>query len=159
MTYFKGKLGEGHVKRRDYSISTEDGKALVQSENWGSVVKKGNIYVMSMVVKKVALRNKYAQRQRNVCPRCYDTQIGVMPDEGWLQWYVRLLFYFPSFGIINSSRQCEKRFRCAERAFELDFPPWKEKIDAVALMDFRNIHVALVTVRKPHEWLQRRLGL
>jgi len=87
MTYFKGKCGEGHIERRDYSIATEDGRSLVQSNNWGSVVKKGRVLVMSMTVKKVALRQRYTQRQGQVCPRCYETQIGVMADEGWLQWY------------------------------------------------------------------------
>ena len=87
MTYFKGKCGEGHIERGDYSIATKDGRSLVDSNNWGSVVKKGRVLVMSMIVKKVALRREYTQRQRHECPRCYDTQIGVMPDEGWLQWY------------------------------------------------------------------------
>jgi hypothetical protein len=86
MTYFKGKCGEDHVERHDYRISTEDGRSLVQSNNWGSVVKKGTVLVMSMIV-KVTLRQEYAEPQRNVCPRCYDTPIGVMPDEGWSQWY------------------------------------------------------------------------
>ena len=87
MTYFKGKCGEGHIERGDYSIATEDGRSLVHSNNWDEVVKKGTVLVMSMIVKKVALRQKYTQRQGQVCPRCYDTQIGVMPDGGWLQWY------------------------------------------------------------------------
>ena len=86
MIYFKGKCGEGHVERHDYRISTEDGRSLVQSHNWGSVVKKGTVLAMSMIV-KVPLRQK-AEYQRNVCPRCYETPIGVMSDEGWLQWYV-----------------------------------------------------------------------
>lgn len=84
MIYFKGKCGEGHVERHDYRISTEDGRSLVQSNNWDSVVKKGTVLAMGMVVK---VAQDYTERQRNVCPRCYDTPIGVMPDEGWLQWY------------------------------------------------------------------------
>jgi hypothetical protein len=86
MTYFMAKCGEGHVMRDDYRISTEDGKSLVQSSNWGSIVKKGTVLVMSMVVKKPALEQGGVRRQRNTCPHCYETRLGVMPDEGWLQW-------------------------------------------------------------------------
>jgi hypothetical protein len=84
--YFKGKCGEGHVERHDYSISTEDGRSMVQSSNWSSVVKKGTVLVMSMVVKKPALEQEGVWRQRNRCPNCYETNLGVMPDDGWLQW-------------------------------------------------------------------------
>ena len=86
MTYFKGKLGEGHVKSHKYNISTKDGKSLVQANNWGSVVKKGKVLVMSMIVEKVALGMGKARAQRNTCPHCYKTHLGVMADEGWLQW-------------------------------------------------------------------------
>jgi hypothetical protein len=86
MTYFKGKCGEGHVWRHHYSISTEDGRSLVQSGNWGSVVKKGTVLVMSMIVEKAALPQESVWRQRNRCPNCYETDLGVMPDNGWFQW-------------------------------------------------------------------------
>jgi hypothetical protein len=86
MTYFKGKHGEGYVRRHDYSISTEDGRSLVQFSNWGSVVKKGTVLVMSMTVEKPALPQEGVQRQRNSCPNCYETELGVMPDDGWFQW-------------------------------------------------------------------------
>lgn len=85
ITYFEGKIGEDLVKRGDYSISSEDGKLLLGSDNWGSVVRKGTVLVMSMVVKKVALEQG-ARRQRNTCPDCYETELGVMPDKGWSQW-------------------------------------------------------------------------
>ena len=153
MTYFKGKCGEGHVKRHDYRIATEDGRSLVQSNNWGSVVKKGTVLVMSMIVKKVALNNeKYAQRQRNVCPHCYGTQIGVMPDEGWLKWCAYSLFEFASFDITNSSRRCEKQFGSAERAIEEAFPPYGEENIAV----FRNLHLVLVKRVCKYECFQHR---
>lgn len=51
-------------------------------------MKKGIVIVMSMVVKKVALKSNFARRQRNACPRCYETHVGVMPDDGWLRWYI-----------------------------------------------------------------------
>jgi hypothetical protein len=83
MTYFKGKCGEGHVKRHKYNISTKDGKSLVQASNWDSVVKKGTVLVMSMIVEKLAVKDR---AQRNACPHCYETDLGVMADEGWLHW-------------------------------------------------------------------------
>ena len=79
MTYFKGKLGEGHVK---------DGKSLDQDTDWGLVAKTGTVLIMSIIVEKVALlvdKGKY-QDQRNTCPYCYKTHLGVMEDKGWLQW-------------------------------------------------------------------------
>ena len=86
-TYFKGKCGEGHVQRHDYRISTEDGKTWVGRSNWDSVVKKGTVLVMSMIVKKEALiRKESVQRQRNTCPSCDETNLGVMADGGWLHW-------------------------------------------------------------------------
>jgi hypothetical protein len=83
MTYFKGKLGEGHVKDHKYDISTKDGKSLVQANNWSRVVKKGTVLVMSMIVEKLARKDR---EQRNTCPHCNETDLGVMEDEGWLQW-------------------------------------------------------------------------
>ena len=82
MTYFKGKCGEGHVKDHKYNISTEDGMSLVQANNWGLVVKKGSVLVMSMIVEKM-LEN---EKVRDTCPHCYETDLGVMADEGWLRW-------------------------------------------------------------------------
>ena len=86
MTYFKGKCGEGLVKGHKYSISTKDGKSLVQANNWGSVVEKGTVLVMSMIVERVALDEVKARAQRSTCPHCYKTDLGVMADEGWLRW-------------------------------------------------------------------------
>ena len=86
MTYFKGKCGEGLVKRHKYIISTKDGKSLVQAKNWGSVVKKGTALVMSMIVERVELDEGKARAQRSTCPHCYKTDLGVMADEGWLCW-------------------------------------------------------------------------
>ena len=86
MTYFKGKVGEGHVKDYKYNISTEDGKSLDQVNDWSSVVKTGTVFLMSMVVEKVALDEGKDQAQRNSCPHCYKTYLGVMEYHGWLQW-------------------------------------------------------------------------
>ena len=87
MTYFRGKYGEGLVKDHKYNISTKDGKSLVQANNWDLVVKKGGtVLVMSMVMEKLALDEGEAQVQRDACPHCYKTDLGVMTDEGWLQW-------------------------------------------------------------------------
>ena len=80
------------MQNHDYIISTEKGESVVRSDNWGSFVNKGTVLVMSMILKKVTVIEKYAQ-QRKVCPRCYQTKIGVMPDDGWLQWYVRLSIF------------------------------------------------------------------
>ena len=87
MTYFKGKCGESRVKDYKYNISTKDGKSLVQANNWGLFVKKGTVLVMSMIVEKEALDDKgKVLAQRNTCPHCYKTDLGVMADEGWLHW-------------------------------------------------------------------------
>ena len=86
MAYFKGKCGEYLVKHHKYSISTKDGNSLVQSNNWDSLVEKGRELVMSINVEKAALDKGKAKIQRNTCPRCYKTDLGVMEDEGWLQW-------------------------------------------------------------------------
>jgi hypothetical protein len=86
MTYYKGKLGEGHVKDHKYNISTKDGRSLVQANNWGLVVKKGTVLVMSMIVEKWALDEGEARAKRNECPYCHETDLGVMADEGWLHW-------------------------------------------------------------------------
>ena len=86
MNYFKGTLGEGHVKRHKYSILTKDGRSLVQASNCGLVVKKGTVLVMSMIVEKLALDEGKDRAQRNACPHCNETDVGVMADEGWHQW-------------------------------------------------------------------------
>ena len=86
MIYFNGKIGEEHVEDHRYIISTKDGKSLAEPNNWGLVVKKGTVLVMSMILEKVALDEGKAQAQRNTCPHCYKTDLGVMPDEGWLRW-------------------------------------------------------------------------
>ena len=86
MIYFRGKCGENHVNDHKYNISTKDGKSLVRANNWSSVVKKGTVLVMSMIVEKFALDEGKARAQRNTCPHCYETDVGVMEDEGWLQW-------------------------------------------------------------------------
>jgi hypothetical protein len=86
MVYFKGKLGEDRVKNHKYNISTKDGKALAQANNWGLLVKKGRVLVMSMIVEKIAQDKGKARDQRNACPHCNETKLGVMEDEGWLRW-------------------------------------------------------------------------
>ena len=85
MTYFKGKCREGHVENLEYNFSTKDGKSLVQANNWGLVVKKGTVLVMSMIVEKLAVDKGKARAQRNICPHL-TKWTSVMADEGWLQW-------------------------------------------------------------------------
>ena len=84
MAYYKGKLGEDHVKDHKYNISTKNGDSLVRANNWRSVVKKGAVLVMSIVVEKLAEGKDLGQR--NTCPHCNKTNLGVMADEGWFQW-------------------------------------------------------------------------
>ena len=84
MAYYKGKLGEDHVKDHKYNISTKNGDSLVRANNWRSVVKKGAVLVMSIVVEKLAEGKDLGQR--NACPHCNKTNLGVMADEGWFQW-------------------------------------------------------------------------
>ncbi|KAF8967546.1 hypothetical protein BDZ97DRAFT_1980347 [Flammula alnicola] len=88
MYHFKGKIGHDYVMQREYSISSEDGKSFVKSDpvEWASVVRKGAVLVMSMKVRRVKLTPESAALQRTTCPRCYKTDVGVMPDEGWLEW-------------------------------------------------------------------------
>ena len=54
MTYFKGKCGEDRVQNHKYDISTKDGKSLVYAHDWSSIVKKGTVLVMCMIVEKLA---------------------------------------------------------------------------------------------------------
>jgi hypothetical protein len=108
-------------------------------------MKKGIVIVMSMVVKKVALKSKFSRRQRNACPRCYETHVGVMPDDGWLRWYAYnsnpyFLVRPLTLTIDNCSRRCTKRFSCGERTFTTPRPP--QEGESVA--DFRNLHVEFV---------------
>ena len=86
MIYFKGKCGEDLVKSHKYNISTKDGTSLVEANNWDLVVKERTELVMSMIVEKVALGKGKDRVQRNTCPHCYKTDLGVMADGGWLHW-------------------------------------------------------------------------
>ena len=88
MVYFKQKIGLEYVERHEYSISSEDGKAISKSDSaaWGSIVKEGAVLVMSIQVRRVQLGSKLATRQRNTCPRCFMTDVGAMRDQGWLEW-------------------------------------------------------------------------
>ena len=88
MVYFKHKIGLEYVERHQYNISSEDGKAITKSDSaaWGSIVKEGAVLVMSILVRRVQLESKLATCQKNTCPRCFMTDVGVMPDQGWLEW-------------------------------------------------------------------------
>ena len=86
MTYFKGKCGEHFIKDNNYNISTKDGRSVLCAYNWNSLVKKGKVFVMSIKVEKVTLVERMPQVQSSTCPRCYKSDLGVMEDEGWLQW-------------------------------------------------------------------------
>ena len=92
MFHFKGTSGQDFVQNYDYIISSKDNKCQIHPLNhrqieWGSIVKKGEVIVMSAVVKKVQLDSKIAKLQQTTCPECYRTKIGVMPDDGQFQWY------------------------------------------------------------------------
>jgi hypothetical protein len=78
MNYYKGKSDEDYIKNHKYNISTKDGES-VQASNWDLVVKKGAVLVMSV-------GDQADQAQRDNCPHCYATDIGVMEDDGWLHW-------------------------------------------------------------------------
>ena len=86
MIYFKGKLGEGLVKDHKYNISTEDGRLSVQADNWDSVVKNGRVLVMSMILEKLNFWDNFWAQRNTSCPHCYETELGVMEDGGWLRW-------------------------------------------------------------------------
>ena len=85
MVYFKQKIGLEYVEKHEYNISCEDGKAVTKLA-WESIVKEGAVLVMSILVKRVQLESKHVTRQRNTCPRCFRTDVGVMRDQGWLEW-------------------------------------------------------------------------
>ena len=91
MFRFKGTSGQDFVQNYDYIISSEDNKRQIRPWDrwqieWGSIVKKGKVIVMSAVVKKVHLL-KSAKLQKTTCPECYRRELGVMPDDSWFQWY------------------------------------------------------------------------
>ena len=71
------------MEHHNYTISTEDGKLIGVSNNWSDVVRKGTVIVMSVIV---ALRQEHARGQSSACPRCGETDVGVMPDGEWMQW-------------------------------------------------------------------------
>ncbi|KAF9471229.1 hypothetical protein BDN70DRAFT_888376 [Pholiota conissans] len=121
---FNGKIGQDHIQRHNYSISTEDGKSIAMPDNWGAVVKKGRVIVMSVIVKKVGLKQKHANRQRNACPHCYETRNGVMPNDGWLQ-----------------CRRCDRHFGWSDTTIHMYLPPSED----LTIADFRNIRVVPVT--------------
>jgi len=99
MFHFKGTSGQDFVQNYNYFISSKDNKCQVRAWDlgliewddgqieWGSIVKRGEVIVMSAVVKKVQLESKSAKLQKTTCPECYRREIGVMPDDGWFQWY------------------------------------------------------------------------
>ncbi|KDR66042.1 hypothetical protein GALMADRAFT_259871 [Galerina marginata CBS 339.88] len=120
---FKGKIGQNHVERYDYSISTEDGKVMLASNNWGAVVKKGTVIIMNMILRKVRVQQELVNRQKNACPHCYETRVGVMPDDGWLQ-----------------CRHCNCRFGWSDTAIPTVFPPAED----LTIAEFRNIKVVPV---------------
>lgn len=60
---------------------------------------------MSMIVKRIAL--KRIGHQKETCPRCYRTKVGVMRDNGWLKWYV--ITMLPSFHMITHAFQSTLR--------------------------------------------------
>ena len=86
---------------------------------------------MSINVEKVALDKGKAQTQRNTCPRCYKTDLGVMEDEGSLN------FPIPEFG--GYSRRCEKQFRSKNEIITASHRPRDHSI-----VDFQNIFIVLV---------------
>ena len=95
MFHFKGTSGQDFVQNYEYIISSKDNKRQVRPWDhgqieWSSIVKKGKVIVMSAVVKKVRLESKSAKLQKTTCPECYRREIGVMPDDGWFQWYASL---------------------------------------------------------------------
>ena len=85
MVYFKQKIGLEYVEKHEYRISCEDGKGVTKWA-WGSIVNEGVVLVMSILVRRIPLELKLATRQRNACPRCFMTDVGVMQDQGWLEW-------------------------------------------------------------------------
>jgi len=115
MAYFKGKCGEGRVKDHKYIISTKDGRSSAEPNNWGLVVKKGTVLVMSMTVEKTLKKGK----ARDICPHCNETDVGVMADEGWLR-----------------CRRCEKQFRSK---YEIISSRDRPRNDSV--VEFRNIFI------------------
>ncbi|KDR84631.1 hypothetical protein GALMADRAFT_55764 [Galerina marginata CBS 339.88] len=102
--YFVKKIGCDYVKRREYSISSADGKSIVKQARsrhssimefdpvaWRSVVKKGAVLTMSIEVRRVKLTSTdQSAIQKKTCPRCYRTEIGVMPDGEWLECTVEV---------------------------------------------------------------------
>jgi hypothetical protein len=87
MSYYKGKSDEDLVKNHKYYILTKDGKSSVQASNWGFIVKNGAVLVMTWSEEKLVLVDKGRdQAQRYACPYCSLTDLGLMADEGWLQW-------------------------------------------------------------------------
>ena len=148
MSQFKYTSGQKFVERRDYVISIKDNISgftpfhfHAQSQTpvgWNSLVKEGRVIVMSMVIKKVALKSIAGRLQRTTCPVCYTTKLGVMPEDGWFKWYdtfMSLGRLFPD--MVGCSRQCNKRFNCADTATEERLPP----ITGESMEHFRHLYL------------------
>ncbi|KJA23917.1 hypothetical protein HYPSUDRAFT_201040 [Hypholoma sublateritium FD-334 SS-4] len=82
--HYSKTLAFDYIKKRHYVISTEDGKSIAKFEpnQWGAVVKKGAILVLSVEVKTPA-------SQSRTCPTCHETDQGLMADDDWFEWQAR----------------------------------------------------------------------
>lgn len=70
-----------YIQQRHYVVTTEDGKSIATFEpnQWGAVVKKGTILVLSVEIKIPA-------SQSRICPTCHETDQGLMSDDDWFEW-------------------------------------------------------------------------
>ncbi|KDR77207.1 hypothetical protein GALMADRAFT_435833 [Galerina marginata CBS 339.88] len=140
--YFAKKIGQDYVERHEYSISGADGKSITKQARsthssviefdpiaWRSVVKKGAVLTMSVEVRRIELWSPYEPViQKETCPRCYWTEIGVMPDGEWLE-----------------CRRCQRRFIWDDRRVGLEKAPVLDP----NFVDFRNITMVPVTRVNP----------
>jgi hypothetical protein len=81
-----GKIGQQLVEQRNYAVSTENGRSIISPDTYGSVVKRGTVVVMNMMVLQ-----ERAASQKKICPGCHGAETGIMEDEGWLEWYVSIV--------------------------------------------------------------------
>ncbi|KAF8802571.1 hypothetical protein BYT27DRAFT_6755686 [Phlegmacium glaucopus] len=131
-SYYKGKCGYGHVQLHKYSISTKDGNSLVEADNWGSVVKKGTVLVMSMMLEKLAL--EWGHRWNNLSPTI------IWAAFGRLEWGQHQNTC-PTFGDARDTSVPTKTSGAT-----WDSSGWDDSVT-----EFRNIRIVLVglLVREP----------
>ena len=139
MTYFKGKCGEDRVQNHKYNISTKDGKSLVHANNWSSVVKKGTVLVMCMIVEKLS-------KKRNTGIGIHAHTVTKRTSVSWQMkvGYTGKNYHCSRFLLLNLgdySRRCERNFCSNLGIIKVRYKPTHHSV-----VEFRNISLSIAKI-------------